>query len=79
MASRMKFEQSQEIGCFMKLTNNYCIVAAGYADQMYDGLAEQLNVPVIPCTISGMKIIGRMIVGNKNGLLVPDTITDEEW
>jgi len=30
-------------------------------------------------TIANAKIIGRMCVGNKNGLLVPDSVTDEEW
>jgi translation initiation factor 6 len=30
-------------------------------------------------TIAGTKIIGRMCAGNKYGLLVPTSVTDEEW
>jgi len=29
-------------------------------------------------TIAGTKIVGRMVAGNKNGLLVPATTTDDE-
>jgi translation initiation factor 6 len=35
-------------------------------------------IPVIHTTIAGTRIIGRLCVGNKNGLLVPNTTTDQE-
>ena len=35
-------------------------------------------IPVIHTTIAGIRIIGRLCVGNKNGLLVPNTTTDQE-
>ena len=66
----------------MKLTNSYCIAAAGYAESQYDLIASEVGssgIPVIPMSIAGMKIVGRVIAGNKNGLVVPNTITDEEW
>ena len=63
----------------MKLTNTYCLVAAGFADSTYDAIQSELgDFPVIPITIAGMKIVGRMVAGNKNGLLVPSSITEEE-
>lgn len=34
---------------------------------------------MIVCTIAGTKIVGTMCVGNKRGLLVPESITDEEF
>ena len=80
MASKMKFENSNDIGCFMKLTNSYCLASAGYAESQYDTISSELTgVPVIPISIDGMKIIGRVTAGNKNGLLVPESITEEEW
>ena len=78
MASRSKFENSNDIGCFIKLTNSYCLVASGGSDSFYSSVDSEVKVPCIPCTIAGCKIVGRMVAGNKNGLLVPDTITDEE-
>merc|ERR1719181_829738 len=33
---------------------------------------------VVQTSIAGTRIIGRMIVGNKNGLIVPATTTDQE-
>lgn len=39
-------------------------------------LAE--TVPVVHASLSGCRIVGRMCVGNKNGLLVPNSTTDTE-
>lgn len=36
-------------------------------------------MPIIPMSIANSSIIGRLCVGNKHGLLVPASITDEEW
>lgn len=41
-----------------------------------DELAEQ--IPVVHATINGCRIIGRLTVGNKNGLLVPSGTSDVE-
>ena len=80
MANTIRFEASHEVGCYMKLTNSYCLVAAGFADSLYEAIASELDgLPMIPISIAGTKIIGRMCAGNKNGLLVPSSITDEEW
>ena len=35
-------------------------------------------IPVVHTTIAGTRIIGRLTVGNRNGLLVPNTTTDQE-
>jgi len=36
------------------------------------------HIPVVHCTIASVRVIGRLAVGNKNGLLVPNTTTDQE-
>ena len=79
MAIRTNMENSQEIGAFIKLTNSYCLVSAEASDAFINSVESSADVPVIPMTIANTKIIGRMCVGNKNGLLVPDSVTDEEW
>uniref|UniRef100_A0A672MNG7 Eukaryotic translation initiation factor 6 n=1 Tax=Sinocyclocheilus grahami TaxID=75366 RepID=A0A672MNG7_SINGR len=35
MAVRASFEKNNEIGCFAKLTNTYCLVAIGGSENFY--------------------------------------------
>ena len=79
MASRTKFENSNEIGCFVKLTNSFCLVADGASEDLYEAFRTELDgVPIVPMSIAGTKMVGRMTAGNSTGLLVPATTTDEE-
>ena len=80
MAFRVQFEGNNEVGVFAKLTNAYCLVAIGGSENFYSVFESELNdtIPVIHASIAGCRIIGRMTVGNRNGLLVPNTTTDQE-
>eukprot|EP00455_Lapot_gusevi_P042789 TRINITY_DN512_c0_g2_i3.p1 TRINITY_DN512_c0_g2~~TRINITY_DN512_c0_g2_i3.p1 ORF type:complete len:267 (+),score=88.32 TRINITY_DN512_c0_g2_i3:62-802(+) len=80
MATRAQYENSNEVGVFSKLTNKYCLVAHGGSENFYSVFESELvdHIPVIHATIAGIRIIGRLTVGNKNGLLVPSTTTDQE-
>lgn len=40
MAVRAAFEKNNEIGCFAKLTNTYCLVAIGGAENFYRLVSE---------------------------------------
>lgn len=35
MAIRANFENSNDIGCFAKLTNSYCLVSSGGSENFY--------------------------------------------
>ncbi|XP_066311008.1 eukaryotic translation initiation factor 6-like [Miscanthus floridulus] len=82
MASRVKFENSCEVGVFARLTNAYCLVPAGASEGFYRcGVLEgELAgaVPVVRTSVAGTRIVGRLCVGNKRGLLLPHTATDQE-
>ncbi|CAG8793740.1 28575_t:CDS:2, partial [Racocetra persica] len=80
MAIRAQFENSNEIGVFSRLTNSYCLVALGGSENFYSVFESELNdiIPVIHTSIAGTRIIGRLTAGNKKGLLVPNTTTDQE-
>jgi len=80
MAFRVQFEGNNEVGVFSKLTNAYCMVAIGGSENFYSIFESELSevIPVIHASIGGCRIIGRLTVGNKNGLLVPNTTTDQE-
>ncbi|CAM6092435.1 unnamed protein product [Calypogeia fissa] len=80
MATRAQFENSSDIGVFSKLTNAYCLVAIGGSENFYSTFEAELSdvIPVVKASISGTRVIGRMCVGNKNGLLLPNSATDQE-
>ncbi|CAB3227371.1 unnamed protein product [Arctia plantaginis] len=80
MAVRVQFENNNEVGVFSKLTNSYCLVAIGGSENFYSVFEAELAdiIPVVHVSIAGCRIIGRMTVGNKNGLLVPSSTTDTE-
>ena len=80
MASRVSFENSTEVGVFAKLTNKYCLVASGGSENFYSVFEEELgaHTPVVHMSVGLTKLVGRMIVGNSNGVLVPAETTDME-
>ncbi|KAJ1833801.1 Eukaryotic translation initiation factor 6 [Coemansia sp. RSA 2706] len=80
MAVRAQFENSNEVGVFSKLTNSYCLVSLGGSENFYSVFESELGdvVPVIHTSIAGTRIIGRLTAGNRRGLLVPNSTTDQE-
>lgn len=55
----------------------YCLLNIDVVSSVYEAeLAE--TIPVVHASIAGCRIIGRLTVGNKNGLLVPSSTTDVE-
>lgn len=80
MAVRAQFENSSDIGVFSKLTNSYCLTALASTSNFYSVFESELQdvVPIIHTTIAGTRIIGRLTAGNRHGLLVPATTTDQE-
>ncbi|KAM0436177.1 hypothetical protein ACHAPT_003069 [Fusarium lateritium] len=80
MAVRAQFENSNEVGVFATLTNSYALVALGASENFYSVFEAELQdiVPTVRTTIAGTRIIGRLTAGNRKGLLVPTTTTDQE-
>lgn len=80
MSIRAQFENSNEVGVFSKLTNSYCLVPVGGSQNFYSAFEAQLGdvIPIVHTTIAGCRIVGRMVAGNRRGLLVPMQTTDQE-
>ena len=80
MATRIQFENSNDIGVFAKLTNAYCLVSNAGSENFYSFFEADIgsHIPVVHTSIGGTRIVGRLTCGNKNGLLVPNTTTDLE-
>ncbi|CAL6310330.1 unnamed protein product [Bathycoccus prasinos] len=79
MAIRHAYENSNDIGVFGTLTNAYCITAIGGSENFYSIFEGELSreIPVIKSSIAGTRLVGRMCVGNKKGLLLPNSTTDQ--
>ncbi|KAJ8920007.1 hypothetical protein NQ315_006537 [Exocentrus adspersus] len=80
MALRIQFENNNEIGVFAKLTTAYCLVGIGGSQNFYSVFEGELGetIPVVHASLAGCRIIGRMCVGNRHGLLVPNSTFDTE-
>lgn len=80
MAQRAQFENSNDVGVFANLTNAYAVTGLGASQNFYSIFEQELtdHIPVVQTTIAGMRIVGRVTVGNKNGLIVPSSTTDQE-
>merc|ERR1711916_410320 len=79
MAIRTQFENSADVGVFSVLTNGYCIVPIGGSENFYSTFEAELvdtepSLPVIHASIAGCRVLGSLIVGNANGLLVADVL-----
>lgn len=80
MAVRARYENSNEIGVYSKLTNTYCMVGVGGSQNFYSVFEGELDdvIPVFQVSIADTAIVGRLTAGNRHGLLVPNTTTDQE-
>ncbi|KAL9099297.1 MAG: hypothetical protein Q9163_005184 [Psora crenata] len=80
MAVRAQFENSNEVGVFSTLTNSYALVGIGSSENFYSVFEAELQdvVPICRATVAGTRIIGRLTAGNRKGLLVPTSTTDQE-
>jgi len=79
MAVRSQFESSSDIGVFAKLTNSYCLLSYGGSEhfKVFENNLRD-HVPICHCSIAGTRLIGRLSAGNRKGLLLPNTCTDQE-
>ncbi|CAB3407643.1 unnamed protein product [Caenorhabditis bovis] len=80
MALRVDYEGSNDVGVFCTLTNSYCLVGIGGTQNFYSILEAELAdvIPVVHTSIASLRIVGRVTVGNRKGLLVPNSTTDQE-
>jgi translation initiation factor 6 len=80
MATRLQFENNSDIGVFAKLTNSYCLAAIQGSTNFYSAFEAELSdvIPIVHTSIGGTRIVGRLTAGNRHGLLVPSTTTDQE-
>lgn len=69
---------SPNIGVYCFSTENIVIVPPGLTNRKINQLAETLGAGVCKTTIGGSTLIGALVTGNSNGILVPHIIRDYE-
>ncbi|KAN0113579.1 hypothetical protein V8E52_007505 [Russula decolorans] len=67
MATRIQFENSNDIGVFSKLTNSYCLAAIQGSTNFYSAFEAKLGdvVPIVHTSTSGTRIVGRLTAVNR--------------
>lgn len=78
MLAKLDFENNSEIKSYICLTNAYAIVGRAQHSNVVDFLKEKLSFPIIETTISNIKTVGNLCVGNKYGLVVSENCSDVE-
>jgi translation initiation factor 6 len=70
---------SPNIGVYCLCTENVVIVPPGLTNRKMSQFEEVLGVRVCKTTIGGSTLVGALVTGNSNGILVPHTIRDFEY
>ncbi len=78
MIIKQNFFNNPNIGVFSFATDDYCVIPEGLTKREIKTVENTLNVSCIAINIAQSHIIHTLSIGNKNGYLVPHTITDNE-
>jgi translation initiation factor 6 len=70
---------SPNIGVYCFCTENLVIVPPGLTKRKMSQFEQTLGVNICKTTIGGSTLVGALVTGNSNGLLVPHTVHDYEY
>jgi translation initiation factor 6 len=65
IAAAFRFENTNEVGVFAKLTNKYALVCQGASENFYAAFESELSdhIPVVHASIAGCRFVGRVTAG----------------
>lgn len=77
---RCRYESSNDVGSYARLTNSYCLTGLGGSENFFSVFEAELSghIPVVHSTVYNTKLVGVFTAGNRHGLLVPAVISDAE-
>lgn len=78
MHFKLDFEGRSEIGAYVRMTSKYILVGRSRNQNIINFFRSNFSVPVVETTINTINTVGSLCVGNSNGLVLPDTCTDQE-
>ncbi len=78
--SKFSISGNPNIGVYIHATDTYALIPPGLTEKEVRVIRDVLAVDlVVEATVFNMRILGVMVAGNSNGLLLPRTITDDEY
>ncbi|CAI48599.1 translation initiation factor aIF-6 [Natronomonas pharaonis DSM 2160] len=75
---RAALSGSSYVGVFATATDEYLLVRPDIEESLQSEFETELDVTAVPTTIAGSGTVGSLAVGNENGLLVTERVTDRE-
>lgn len=75
---RAALSGSSYVGVFATATDEYLLVRPDIEESLQSEFETELDVTAVPTTIAGSGTVGSLAVGNENGLLVSERVTDRE-
>ena len=69
---------SSYVGVFARATDDCLLLRPDIEESLLEEFEAELEVPVVPTTVAGSTTVGSLAVGNENGLLVSERVTDAE-
>lgn len=75
---KMSIRNIDNLGVYCFSNNHYTLVSPDVPDKVIRTIRNTLETDVIRATVAETTLVGTMIAGNNNGLLVPYTIKEQE-
>ncbi|MEA2070495.1 MAG: translation initiation factor IF-6 [Asgard group archaeon] len=66
------------LGAFALATDKYAIISEGWSDKSITAITKALNVDIIQKNFIDTSLVGIMIAGNSNGLILPHLVSEKE-
>lgn len=78
MAYKIKLDNCNDIGVYTLLTNKYCIYSTPFLRKSYILNDKLVDIPLLFTTIGDLSCVGRLCIGNSNGLILPSILNKNE-
>jgi len=69
---------SSYVGVFARATDDCLLLRPDIEEPLLEEFEDELAVPAVSTTVAGSTTVGSLAVGNENGLLVSERVTDAE-
>lgn len=77
--AKLSLNGNPNIGAYIYASDEFALVPPGTEERSKELIAEVLGVErVAEATVFSTRLLGVLLAGNKNGLLLPHTVTEEE-
>ncbi len=75
---RIDIEGNQDLGVFGAISEEYAIVPRELDEKLREVIGKTLDVKIISSSIDGSSLIGSLTEINSNGIIVSETISEDE-